>query len=341
MIDQIVCPHSPNFPRNSEADLVELADGRLLLAWTQFLGGFGDHDAARISAKTSGDGGVTWGVPYVLQRNVGGRNAMSVSFVRLHDGPLLFFFLVKNSLSDCQVWVRRSADEGQTWSEPAPVSSRAGYHVMNNARPIQLAGGRLLAPVALTSDIEAGPHSRVFCYLSDDDGASWRAGTGDTGFADSPAQEPGLVELIGGDVLMIVRTRLGYIFTSRSGDGGETWDEPSASALVSPASPASIARVPGTERLLIVWNNNPDGATARWQDRTPLTAAVSPDEGVTWGSVKDIEADPRFAYAYTSITFVEDDVCFTYYVWNRESGRKPFEATSLKFRRLPTEWFLA
>ena len=56
MIDQIVCPSSADFPRNSEADIVELQDGSLMLAWTEFYGGYGDHAKARIPAKLSADG---------------------------------------------------------------------------------------------------------------------------------------------------------------------------------------------------------------------------------------------------------------------------------------------
>ena len=340
MIDQVVCPHSPALPRNSEGDVVELADGRLLLAWTEFYGGYDDHALAHISSMLSADGGRTWGPRAILQENVGRKNVMSVSFLRLRSGTILFFYLVKNAITDCQVWVRRSDDESRTWTPPVPVSTRPGYTVMNNARPIQMSTGRLLAPVALSSDVETGAPSRAFCYLSDDDGQSWRAGSGDTGFADSPAQEPGLVELRDGAVLMIIRTRLGRIYYARSHDGGETWSAPDASSLVSPAAPATITRIPGSGDLMIVWNNNPNGAAATWQDRTPLTVAVSTDEGTTWRNPKDIEADPGYCYAYTSVTFVEPDVLLTYYLWDRIAGRRAFERTSLKFRRLPVSWFL-
>lgn len=341
MVNDVVCPHSPQFPRNSEGDVVELADGRLLLAWTEFYGGFDDHAAARIGAKLSADGGLTWGSKSILQENVGGRNVMSVSFLPLASGELLFFYLVKHAISDCQVWVRRLCDGATNWSAPWRVSSRPGYHVMNNARAVQLSGGRLLAPVALTRDIETGPPSRVFCYLSDDDGAHWRPGRGEAGLAGSAAQEPGIVELADGSVLMIIRTRLGSIYTARSADGGDSWSDPVASSLVSPAAPATVARIPFTGDLLIIWNSNSAGAAARWQDRTPLTAAVSRDGGETWERYRDLEADSAHCYAYTSVTFVERDVLLTYYAWDRMVGNHPFENTSLKLRRVPLDWFLS
>jgi hypothetical protein len=90
-----------------------------------------------------------------------------------------------------------------------------------------------------------------------------------------------------------------------------------------------------------VWNNNPAGAQARWQDRTPLTAAISTDGGSTWHHIKDLEPSSAHCYAYTSITPVSEHLCLTYYVWERTAGRRPFENTSLKFRRLPIAWLYA
>jgi len=53
----IVCPTSRENPRNSEADVIELRDGRLLLAYSESYGGvIDDHGPARISARISSDG---------------------------------------------------------------------------------------------------------------------------------------------------------------------------------------------------------------------------------------------------------------------------------------------
>ena len=339
MIDTIVAPYTDDFPRNSEGDVVELADGRLLLVWTEFYGGWEDHDAARICARTSVDGGATWGAKRVMQENIGRLNAMSASLLRLSNGELVFFFLRKDSPGECHIVVRRSTDEGATWSDGRQVSTLPGYHVMNNARPIQLTSGRILAPVARHVEASGSSPARAFCYLSDDGGRMWRPGIGDTGFADSPAQEPGLVQLADGHVLMVIRTHLGRVYTAISADEGDTWSASEPSPLVSPAAPSTVARLPTSGDLLIIWNNNPAGAGARWQNRTPLTAAISTDQGLTWGHIKDLEPDPAHCYAYTSITPVGDDVCLTYYVWERTLGRRNFECTSLKFRRLPVAWF--
>lgn len=338
MFEAIVALATPEFPRNSEGDLIELKDGRLLLAWTQFYGGHGDAAPAHLVAQISDDGGRTWGEKYVLQENVGECNTMSLSLLRSQSGDMLLFYLVKNSWMDLEVFMRRSQDEGQTWSDPIQVSSKDGYNVMNNARVIQLNSGRLLAPVANSARESGEDFATVFCYISDDDGYTWRKGRGETGFGDQHAQEPGLVERKDGSVLMIVRTTQDYIYYSESFDGGETWGELYPSTLVAPLAPATIARIPQTGDLLMVWNNNPKGGKATWSERTPLTTAISKDEGASWEHVKNLEADPTSCFAYTSITFVGDLVYLTHYYWTK-GEIDHFANTSLKLRVLPIEWF--
>jgi hypothetical protein len=97
--------------------------------------------------------------------------------------------------------------------------------------------------------------------------------------------------------MMFIRTDLGSQYLSYSSDGGETWSAPAASEIASPLSPASIKRIPKTGDLLMVWNDNP-GKT-----RTPLTVAISRDEGKTWIRKHNLLDDPTGWYCYTAIYF--------------------------------------
>ncbi|MDX9754126.1 MAG: sialidase family protein, partial [bacterium] len=294
-----VCPSSESNPRNSEGDIVVLKDGSLLLAWTRFQGRE-DHDTAVIAAKKSTDQGRTWGEDFVLQENFARQNVMSVSLLRIQSDKILLFFLEKNADDDLQVWVRASEDEAKTWNAPQRITQGGGYHIVNNARVIQLRSGRILVPIALTPHISSlGGKQRCFCYYSDDDGVTWHVGAGDTGTGNTPAMEPGLVQLKDGRVMMIIRTVLDRIYQAYSGDGGLTWSDATAMDLVAPAAPATISRVPWTGDLLMVWNNNPLGYKAGWQGRSPLTTALSRDEGKTWEEVRDIESIPQSGYGYT------------------------------------------
>ncbi len=328
----IVCPGTAQYPRNSEGDIAVLKDGRLFLAWTRFYGGSEDDAAAEVAGRLSEDKGATWGEPFVVQPNDAGKNVMSVSLLRAGNGDLLLFYLRKNSSSDLKVAVRRSSDEARTWGGETMVTPQAGYHVMNNARVIRLRSGRLLAPVAHSVECWSGrEHYRSVCYLSDDDGLTWRRGTGEADVEKRGAMEPGLVELRDGRILMIIRTQLGTIHCSYSSDGGETWSTPEPSGIAAPEAPATITRIPSTGDLLLVWNSNVDMSAGHCGRRTPLTTAISRNEGQTWEHLRDLESDPQHTYAYTSVTFVDDLAILSYYYANSF-------ADSLRLTRLPIPW---
>jgi sialidase-1 len=328
-------------PRYSEGSIARLGDGTLLYATTQFLGSGSDFASARIVARRSRDGGQNWGDLEVLQENVGRNNVMSVSFARLEPrtpagSPLGLFFLRKESTSDLKVYLRRSTDEARTFAEPTLVIAADGYHVMNNDRVVRLSTGRLICPVAWTADVKTSNHFVSFCYLSDDAGLTWRRGRGQVDLPQRGAMEPGVVELADGRLLMILRTQLGHIGFARSIDGGETWSEPEASNVRSPESPASVAMIPATGDLLLVWNDIYVPGAGHGGKRTPLVGAISSDEGATWQFRRLLEDRSEATYAYTSIAFAEDRVLLSYYVREESSGR-----ISSRFRSLPLGWFYA
>lgn len=343
VFESIVCPATAAEPRHSEGSVLQLANGDLLLAWTQFYGGAADHAPARIAGKLSHDLGRTWGNPFVLQENDARQNVMSVSLVRLAPRRIAMFYLRKNSPTDLQVCLRHSNDEGQTWGNEVQVSDGNGYYVMNNDRVVRLRSGRLLAPVSWVRESSGQASYCASCYYSDDDGATWRASATRLELPRRGAMEPGVVELRDGRVLMIIRTQLGRIYRSFSRDGGVTWSAAEPMTLVAPEAPATISRLPGGE-LLLVWNNNVDLSADHCGRRTPLTCAISRDEGETWENFKNLEDDPQLGFAYTSIAFVgprgegrapqPDRALLTYWVHDGAAGR-----ISLKLKSLPLEWF--
>ena len=146
-------PPGPDNPRNSEGDLIRLKDGRVMLVFSRYTKGTGDdHDPAFLAARFSGDGGLTWTQKdEVVVANEGGMNVMSVSLLRMRDGALGLFYLVKNSEADCRPVLRRSTDEGKSWSEPVKCipDSEKSYYVLNNSRVVRLTGGRLVLPMCV------------------------------------------------------------------------------------------------------------------------------------------------------------------------------------------------
>lgn len=304
-------PHEGN-PRNSEGSFAALRDGRILFAYSHFTGRGDDNDPATIMGRFSSNGGRTWtSTDTPIVTNEGGMNVMSVSLLRLADGRIALFYVRKNSIDDCHPYLRYSTDEGKTWSEPILCIRDPGYFVLNNDRVIQLRSGRLVLPVALhrTRDGKFGSRGKVMVYLSDDAGRTWRRSksvlecpTDDrAGF-----QEPGVVELKDHRLMMFIRTELGSQYLSYSKDGGETWGEAQPSSVRSPLAPASIKRIPSTGDLLLVWN---DTSTRR---RTPLTLAISKDDGKTWVHPRNLLASPGGWYCYTAIFFHRNRVLLAF-----------------------------
>ena len=331
----IVGQSSKEFPRHSEGSIVELKDGRLLLAWTRFTGGAQDHATANIAAMTSKDGGRTWGKPYVIQENTGKQNVMSVSLLRLKSGKIGMYYLEKNSNSDLHIYQRYSSDEAKTWTAPLRITPDEGYNIMNNDRVVQVSTGRIICPISYTPDIGAKDWELVcFCLYSDDQGKTWHRSIPDLHAPQRGAMEPGVVELANGELLMIIRTQMGTIYQSISKNKGMTWSEARPSKILAPEAPATIKRIPGTKDLLLVWNNKFEEGKGHGGLRTPLTAAISKDNGKTWVNVKNIETEPDHSYAYTSILFVKDQALLTYY-----DTPGQWEALSLRFRSIPLAWF--
>lgn len=326
----VLAPASRRYPRNTEGDVIVLRDGRLLCVWSRFYGGTADNASAEIAGAVSEDGGRSWGEPFVVQPNVGRENVMSASLLReRRSGHILLFFGVKNSRSDLKFYCRRSEDEGRTWGEPVLVTPSEGYHVMNNARVVQLSTGRILAPVSYTEKVwSPKEHFRTVMFYSDDGGRSWHRAPGEVDLPKRGAMEPGVVELKDGRVLKIVRTQLGQIYRAYSEDGGLTWSEPEPMGVPSPEAPATIARVPHTGDLVLFYNPTVKPGADHLGPRCPLSVAISKDEGRTWRHTADLETDCRFSYAYLSCTFHDRRALLTYWV----GGKEGF---SLKFCNLP------
>lgn len=314
-------------PRNSEGAFIQLKDGRLLFIYTHFTGGAGDASPSHLAARSSADGGKTWtATDEPILGNEGKMNTMSVSLLRLRDGAIGLFYLKRDAWDDLRMHLRRSTDEGKTWGPPIVCTPPQAYYVVNNDRVIALTSGRLVVPCA-RHNLPGGKWTAravALCFLSDDDGKTWRKGRGELHGpqgSKTGLQEPGVVELKDGRLMMLCRTDQGCQYRSYSKDGGETWSPAEPTDIRSPVSPASVKRLPKTGDLLLVWNDHRAIDARRRGKRTPLTVAVSRDEGKTWEKRKTLEDDPDGWYCYTAIAFVGDRVVLGHCAGNSKVGR--------------------
>ena len=214
-------------------------------------------------------------------------------------------------------WFTRSDDEGKTWSKPVRVAEPYNNGIMHGAAALT-STGRIVASVydsigqrhrrrseAPFRDqlVKVGHHGYedAMCYCwaqySDDEGETWHPNeakgvwaTGGELFVtlDGSAgghyscEEPDVVEVSPEHLLMILRTSLGRLFQSWSSDDGGTWSQPEATTLASSRSPAALARFPGTNDLLIIWNQSSADEIESGMQRHRLSSAVSKDGGETW-----------------------------------------------------------
>lgn len=301
---------SIEIPRRSEGDILLLNETDLLVVYTKFIGGYEDHSQAVLVKRISTDKGNTWSEEVQFIEAEGMLNVMSASLLRLNDGSIALFYLVKNNYKDCFPVVRFSSDNGDSWSAPvACIKPGTGYHTMNNSRAIQVASGRIIIPIsfhALKGDTYS-ENGVIFCCYSDDNGKTWIKGDA----VSSPSQkvimqEPGIVELLDGRILMYIRTNQGCQYMSYSGNNGKSWSGVVGSSLESPLSPASIVRNPYTKLLIAVWNKSTD-------ERTPLCMATSRDEGKTWGNKVILEQKKGYWACYPAIEFTSATDVFVLY----------------------------
>lgn len=367
----LILESNQEIPRAGEGSAVLLKDGSIMLVYSQF-SGKSDHDSALIVSRISKDGGITWSEPAnMIEKNPDALNVMSTSLLRLHDGRIAFLYLYKFAKDDCIPYIFFSEDEGKSWSGTLPVTERGKYYVVNNDRLIQTKTGRLIIPACyheITPDGKFDEKGVCGVFYSDDNGISWKKSEKFISIKNENAikphkiekneiwkevlsrgiysQEPGVIELSGGKIMMWTRTNGGYMYKSLSLDGGESWSEfIPASQIISPCGPQSIKRVPGTSKLICVYNDHSAYSFAEenwWNWRTPLSIAISDDDGENWSFPENIE-DTSHNYCYTSILFFEDKTMLTYYVSENsiENGiEKRRNLASLKVKIIRNSAFL-
>jgi Neuraminidase (sialidase) len=216
---------------------------------------------------------------------------------------------------------------------------------------VQLSNGRLIFPAAYHpnagNDLSGlDLNGRCTCFYSDDSGATWKPGEtiltapesavsrhpdyAGKVVTDGVFQEPGLVELSDGRLMMWMRTNLGCQYKSYSSDGGITWTAAEPSDLICPLGPASIKRIPSTGDLLVLYNDHSGRFPYDKVRRVPLVSAISKDDGATWQNHRLVESDLSGWYCYTLISFVDDYAILGYCVRM---------LTSMRLTRIPISWF--
>ena len=299
------------FPRAHASTLVEVADGSLVAAW---FGGSGEgQEDVGIWSSRKPTGG-EWSAPVQVYKEPE-QPAWNPVLFRDPSDTLWLFFKIGPSPRSWSGGYVTSSDGGRQWS--APVWLPAGMLGPVRAKPITLANGDILAGTSL----ESYRTWSSWMEISSDGGATWSK-HGPILFGDSERDrrgtiQPTLMEVAPGVVRAFFRTnRMGKIATSISEDGGRTWARMRLTDLDHPSAGIDTVRLEDGRGILIY---NP--STTR---RTPLSLAVSFDDGVTWEDFLVVEAldeGQRGELSYPAmIQDMNGDLQITY-TWNRRRIR--------------------
>jgi len=172
------------------------------------------------------------------------------------------------------VW--RSADQGQSWSDPvtpdvAPYSG--GYGLRGG---LAFPDGEVVLPLC-----DPPHYARVFLVRSRDGGRSWSppepVAVGD-GLA---FEEPATLALADGTLLMLLRENAGRsLHAVRSADRGITWTTPAAAGL--DGYPAHLVHLDDGRVAAVTGVRRPRGA---------IRLALSADGGRNWDRATDVAGD--------------------------------------------------
>ncbi len=294
--------------------LTQVANGDLLAAW---FGGTREKnpDVAIWMSRRAASG---WTPPQKVARAREMAHWNPVLFTDPASGAIHLFFKVGLDPKIWSTWRRISRDHGLTWTDPEElVPGDVGGRGPVKNKPIVLSDGTWLAPAST----EKGGW-QCFADRSTDGGRTW---TRTDNFPRDPsiprrvggAIQPTFWESEPGHVTALARTGARQIWKTTSEDYGQTWAPMVPAGLPNNNSGIDALRLEDG-RVLLVFNP----VNINWGPRTPLSLAVSGDNGNTWKLLAHLENDCNLdsEYSYPAIIRVNDGIAISY-TWNRERVR--------------------
>lgn len=294
----------PTHPSSHCATLTELPDGKLLAAW--YAGSKeGARDVAIFAARYDG---TAWSEPYIMVDTPDLPDGNPLLFLDPRERLWLLWDVIEGrGWKDAQLWFMHSLDGGKTWSRPRRFAPQTAPGWMVRNKPLLLNDGTILLPLY---DERAW---QSFALLSADGGESWEKGK-------EIVTQPGNIQMTAiqrddGSLFALLRSARAspreatHIWQATSTDGGHTWQQVIPTSLPHPNSGIDMVRLVNGH-LLLVFNNT-------YRSRTPLTLALSTDEGRSWQVLYDLEDTPG-EYSYPAIIQTGDGRVHILYTYRRE-----------------------
>jgi predicted neuraminidase len=175
------------------------------------------------------------------------------------------------------------------------------------AKPIRLANGEILAG----SSTESYRAWSGWVEISQDEGETWRR----FGPLALPDESLGLIqptvwEAEPGHVIALMRAtrKIGRICRAESKDNGRTWAPARRTEVPNPSAGIDTVKL-ADGRIALVYNPTRRG-------RSPLSIAISRDNGVTWTKPFHLETEPG-EYSYPAMILGRDGLLHVTYTWRR------------------------
>jgi predicted neuraminidase len=307
------------FPSCHASTLVELPGKQLLAAW---FGGT-DEGEADVGIWVSRHDGRGWSPPVEAADGVESPDkrfpCWNPVLFRSAAGEVVLFYKVGPSPSRWWGMLKRSTDDGSTWSRAERLPDGIFGPIKN--KPVLLKEGMLLCG---SSTEDNG--WRVHLESTRDLGKTWEKTEPLNDGRELGLIQPTIFTHAGGKLQILCRSRQKQIVESWSEDGGRTWTAPQKTALVNPNSGIDGVTLQDG-RALLVYNHTPQG-------RSPLNVAVSGD-GKTWLAALVLEDTPG-EFSYPAVIQTGDKLVHFTYTWNRKKIRHvAIDPARLALREMP------
>lgn len=303
-----------SFAQCHASTLVETRDRKIIVAW---FGGTAERNPD-VGIWYSIYDGETWTDPLSIAKVEETAHWNPVLF-KDNRGIIHLFFKVGIDVPRWSTWWMSSIDNGNSWNEPSVlVPGDIGGRGPVKNKAIILSDRRWCAPASTEDNV----YWDSFMDFSSDFGETWQR-SGDfpldrKKFSGKGTIQPTVWESEPGHIHALLRSTCGAMLRSDSTDNGVTWCETYDTKLPNNNSGADLVQLEDGRLLLVL---NP--VSKNWGARTPLSLAVSDDNGETWSILAHLEdapaeTDPEFSYP--AIVHMRDGVaiCYTY---NRDRVR--------------------
>ncbi|NID12317.1 sialidase family protein [Fibrivirga algicola] len=228
------------------------------------------------------------------------------------NGELILFYKVGPSPSTWWGMLKRSTDQGKTWSAAERLPEGIAGPIKN--KPVLLPSGVLLCPSS------SEDHNwRVHFEQTSDWGKTWQKTAAINDGVTDGAIQPSVLFHPNGKLQALCRSQnSGFILETWSQDGGKTWSALQKTTLPNPNSGTDAVTL-ADGRQVLVYNPTPFSNGQFGGPRTPLHVAISAD-GIRWQTLAVLENEPG-EYSYPAVIQTADGLVHVAYTWKRKRIR--------------------